>query len=353
MKIKVFTAFSGYDSQCLGLNRLKEYSSDFDYELIGWSEIDKGAIAAHNALFPDFADKNYGDISKIEWNDVPDFDLFTYSSPCTDFSPSGLQRGGEEGSGTRSSLLWECRRTIECKRPKYLLFENVIALLSCKFINLFERWIFLVNSMGYKSYYQVLNSRDFGVPQNRPRLFLVSVRNDVNLNYSFPAAIECRPHLYDILEPDECINPKLFRKEERIDQVMRLHYDYMVKLDNKDNSVEGRYDVLPCGLYCHCTEAFSSPPIYDISRCLKAMNRESGIIYKKDGKWYERLFTNRECFRLMGLTDEEFDKLEKSVKLTDLYKCAGNSIVVNVLFHIFRKMFVDLEPDLNTQYVLF
>lgn len=82
--LRVFTAFSGYDSQCLALDRLKETFPEFEYELVGWSEIDKYAIQAHNALYPQWADRNYGDISKIDWNQVPDFDLFTYSSPCQD-----------------------------------------------------------------------------------------------------------------------------------------------------------------------------------------------------------------------------------------------------------------------------
>ena len=140
MKTRVFTAFSGYDSQCLALKRLKEYFPDFDYELVGWSEIDANAIKAHDALFPDAIGRNYGDISKINWEDVPDFDLFTMSSPCQDFSQAGLQRGGDEGSGTRSSLLWECSRAIEVKRPKYILFENVAALVSRKFIKGFNKW---------------------------------------------------------------------------------------------------------------------------------------------------------------------------------------------------------------------
>lgn len=101
----MFTAFSGYDSQCLALNR-----ANIDYELVGWSEIDKFAIKAHNALFPQWTDRNFGDISKIDWNLVPDFDLFTYSSPCQDFSNAGKMQGGEKGSGTRSSLLWECEK---------------------------------------------------------------------------------------------------------------------------------------------------------------------------------------------------------------------------------------------------
>ena len=96
MKIRVFTAFSGYDSQCMALDRLHEQFPDFEYELVGWAEIDKYAIQAHNAVYPQWADRNFGDISKIDWDAVPDFDLFTYSSPCQDFSSAGKQRGGKK-----------------------------------------------------------------------------------------------------------------------------------------------------------------------------------------------------------------------------------------------------------------
>ena len=106
-KIRVCTLFSGYDSQCMALDRLKEQHPEFDYELVAWAEIDKFAIQAHNAVYPQWADRNYGDVSKIDWCKVPDFDLLTYSSPCQDFSNAGKMRGGEEGSGTRSSLIYE------------------------------------------------------------------------------------------------------------------------------------------------------------------------------------------------------------------------------------------------------
>lgn len=86
--LKVFTTFSGYDSQLMALRR-----AGIPFECIGWSEIDKYAIQAHNAVFPEYADRNFGDITKIDWANVPDFDFLTYSSPCQDFSQCGLQRG--------------------------------------------------------------------------------------------------------------------------------------------------------------------------------------------------------------------------------------------------------------------
>ena len=126
--LRVFTAFSGYDSQCLALDRLAREYQEFRYDLVGWCDIDKNAIEAHNLLFPNACGKNYQDISKINWNDVPSFDLFTYSFPCTDISVAGKREGLSKGSGTRSSLLWEGEKAIKEKRPKYLLMANVKAL---------------------------------------------------------------------------------------------------------------------------------------------------------------------------------------------------------------------------------
>lgn len=217
--LRVFTAFSGYDSQCLALDVLEDYSffiertedgrlcrgCKFEYELVGWSEIDKYAIRAHNALFPQWADRNYGDISKIDWNTVPDFDLFTYSSPCQDFSQAGKQRGAAKGSGTRSSLLWECERAIETKRPKYLLFENVAAVVSKKFIRLFNEWQLTLERLGYTNFTQVLNAKTHGyptpVPQNRERVFMVSIL-DCDKPFYFPEPQTLTQRLADILEPE-------------------------------------------------------------------------------------------------------------------------------------------------------
>ena len=197
--LKVFTAFSGYDRQCMALDRLHRHNPDFNYELVGWAEIDKYAIQAHNAVYPQWADRNYGDISRIDWQQVPDFDLFTYSSPCQDFSQAGKQAGGTEGSGTRSSLLWECRRAILAKKPKYLLMENVAALVSQKFIRLFNAWQLELESYGYRNFAKVLNAKDYGVPQNRERIFMVSIL-DESARYEFPQPMPLTLRLKDVLE---------------------------------------------------------------------------------------------------------------------------------------------------------
>jgi len=201
MKIKVFTAFSGYDSQCMALEKLKENFPGFDFELVGWSDIDKPAIASHNAVFPQWADRNYGDISKINWKEVDDIDLFTYSSPCTNYSICGKMQGGEEGSGTPSSLLWECKKAIEIKRPKFCLLENVKNMTSKKFISQFVKWERTLANMGYINSWQVLNAASYGNCQNRERVFLISIRKDDNLPlYYFPRRVENNKNVIEYLD---------------------------------------------------------------------------------------------------------------------------------------------------------
>ena len=204
--LKVFTTFSGYDSQCLALKK-----AGIPFDLVGWSEIEKRAITAHNALFPEYKDRNYGDICKIDWNDVPDFDFFTYSSPCQSFSIAGQMLGGEEGSGTKSSLLWECKKAIEIKRPKYLMLENVEMLVSQNFIHTFNKWIDFLSSLGYTSYWKVLKGSDYGIPQDRSRIFVVSVMNPKN-EFVFPKARRLKSSVEDHMLSKEELGQDLYQK---------------------------------------------------------------------------------------------------------------------------------------------
>jgi len=217
--LRCFFAFEGYNSQGLALDRLKRGYPGFDWVCVGRSEIDPAAIKAANALFPEAADKNFGDIARIDWAQVPDFDLLTMSSPCQDFSQAGKQAGGEEGSGTRSSLLWECRKAIEVKRPRYILFENVPAILSRKFLPGFQKWQRELEGYGYVNFVAKLNAKDFGVPQNRLRCFMVSIlrtEDNPNPRYCFPRGFPLEKCVEDYMEPLEDIDESCYIKQERV-----------------------------------------------------------------------------------------------------------------------------------------
>ena len=209
-KLRVFEAFAGYGSQSMALKRL-----GIDFEVVGISEIDKYAIQAYMAVHGETP--NYGDISKIDWKEVPDFDFLTYSFPCTDISSAGLQKGLEEGSGTRSSLLWECKKAIEAKRPKYLLMENVKALTFKKFKPYLEKWLDYLKDLGYTNFAKVLNAKNYGVPQNRERIFVVSVLGEAE--YSFPEGFELDKRLKDVLEKD--VDESFYLSKKMTDYLVR------------------------------------------------------------------------------------------------------------------------------------
>lgn len=214
-KIRLVTLFSGYDSQALAMERLKRDFAGFDYDLVAWCEIEDAAIKAHNALFPQWSDRNLLDICKVNPNDVPDCDCLTYSFPCQDISNAGKQKGFEQGSGSRSSLLWECEKIIKAKRPKYLLMENVKALVQRKFMPEFQRWIDTLKELGYDNYWEVLNAKDYGCAQNRERVFMVSILGE-HQPYNFPAPFPLTKCVEDYMESVEEINEEYFISQDRV-----------------------------------------------------------------------------------------------------------------------------------------
>lgn len=215
MTIRVFEAFAGYGSQAMACKRLqRDYPDKVGFEFVGISEIDNYAIAAYKAVHGDTP--NFGDISAIDWTQVPDFDLLTYSFPCQDISTAGKQRGFNEGSGTRSSLLWECKRAIEVKRPKFLLMENVKALTQKKFMPDFQRWIDMLTDMGYTNFWQVLNAKNFGIPQNRERVFMVSILGEAT--FEFPKPFHLEKHLRDVLEGN--VPEEYYLRPEQVERIL-------------------------------------------------------------------------------------------------------------------------------------
>lgn len=220
-KIRVFESFAGYGSQSIALGLLSESFPDFQFQTIGISEIDKYAITAYYTLHGSSI-PNYGYITKIDWSQVADFDLLTYSFPCQDISSAGKQRGFSEGSGTRSSCLWACANAIEKKRPKFLLMENVKALTQKKFSADFRRWREWLIKQGYTNYYAVVNAKDYGVPQNRERVFMVSFLGEHSA-YSFPKPFELTRRLKHVLEDE--VEEKYWQKPEQIRAMIELGSD--------------------------------------------------------------------------------------------------------------------------------
>lgn len=239
---KIFlTTFSGYDSQLMAADVLREWHPDFRWTCKGWSDIDKYVCQMHNLVFPQFADCALGDITKIDWHAVKrslqgrEVDLFTYSSPCQDISQAGKQMGLQEGSDTRSALLWRVADAVEVLRPKYLLQENVAALVSQKFMPDFQKWLDELSSLGYISKWQRLNSRNYGVPQNRDRVFCISMRHDIAFDYKFPDPSELRTRLEDVLEEE--VADRYFLKDDAVGKFL--------KANNSDNALFMQFDLPP------------------------------------------------------------------------------------------------------------
>nr|DAE40300.1 MAG TPA: Cytosine specific methyltransferase [Bacteriophage sp.] len=266
------TTFSGYDSQLMAADVLREWHPDFRWTCKGWSDIDKYACQMHNLVFPQFADCALGDITKIDWHEVKsslegrEVDLFTYSSPCQDISQAGKQMGLQEGSDTRSALLWRVADAVEVLRPKYLLQENVAALVSQKFMPDFQKWLNKLSSLGYVSRWARLNAKNYGVPQNRDRVFCISMRQDVAFDYQFPEPFELRTRLEDVLEEE--VADRYFLKDDAVSKFL--------KANDSDNALFMQFDL---------------PPTHEAAMFLKTvlqifMERHDG--WDKGIEWNER-----------------------------------------------------------------
>lgn len=325
-KITLFEAFAGVGSQAMALKKLaKEF--DFELETIGISEIDKYAIASYNVIHGET--KNFGSITDIQ--EIPKVDIFTYSFPCQDISLAGKGKGFSKDSGTRSGLLWEVERLLENqhklgKLPKVLLMENVKALAGAKFIDDFTMWREKLKTLGYSNYWEILNAKDYGIPQNRERVFMVSVLGEYN--YTFPKQFELKLRLKDMLEDE--VDDKYYLSDNQLEKLLN---DNQKNIDIENLHVfDYRYDE---GLRTRVDDYLS--PTLHTKIGGKGLSGNIFIPIPEDTKL--RKLTPLETWRLMGFSDQDFTKAEKVCSNTQLYKQAGNSIVVDVLYYIFKKLF--------------
>lgn len=323
---------------------------------------------------------------------------------CQDFSNAGLQEGGEEGSGTRSSLLWECRKAIEIKRPKYILFENVKALVGKKFLPLFQKWIRELEGFGYTNSYMVMNARNYGVPQNRERVIMISILG--NEKFAFPNPFPLGRFLSDIMEDN--VDGKYYASKEKVDSFVSGKEeeiyrkagfevkDEIVKLGHMWKSLTNGLVYMPNGVSptllvggnCHndifLVEGYKEGrkvfPCSFRTRSYCGQPQQLEINFK--GSWSNtvttipkdylmaeifdeikvRRATPRECFRLMGVKESDIDTIMScGIAENFLYRLAGNSIVCGtgektceelidgsivehydgILFNVLKKLLID------------
>ena len=317
--LRVFEAFAGYGSQSIALRNL-----GIEYEVVAISEIDKYAIKAYEAIHG--PTNNLGDICKIDPSDIPDHDLFTYSFPCQDLSVAGKQAG--LGKGTRSGLLYECEKIIEAKKPKYLLLENVKNLVGKKFKPQFDEWLDYLKSLGYTNYWQVLNAKNYGVPQNRERVFIVSILGD-HKPYEFPKPIPLDKCIADILE--DKVGEKYYLSKE----VGYIEIDLPCIAASRGRNPDNPSD-RTAGAPTEQRLEFNTK---GTSNTITTVQKDNYVV---ETTYRIRKLTPRECFRLMGMRDDDIDKIQAaSISNTQQYKMAGNSIVVNVLEEIFKNLFME------------
>lgn len=235
-KINVITLCSGYDAMAIALKRLRDtFPEQLDFDLLAWSEIDFHACQAHDAIHPEYADRNLGDMTQIDWEawkqsqGNPFIDLLIYSTPCQSVSTAGKQKGMKKGDDeAASALIWHTEKAIDVLRPKYLLLENVKGMVSKRNKADFDEWCGILESYGYTNFWQVLNASQFGVPQNRERVFMVSVlrtESDPNPQYNFPAPFPLEKRLKDVLETN--VSEEYYLRDEQVQRIIE-HCDRKV-----------------------------------------------------------------------------------------------------------------------------
>lgn len=305
--IKLLSLFSGIGAFEKALENI-----GIDYELVNYCEIDKSASRSYSLIHNVDESKNLKDVTKVDTSMFPnDIDLITYGFPCQDISIAGKRKGfkDEQGNTTRSGLFFEALRIIEDTKPKIAIAENVKALTGKKFKREFQTVLDSLSEAGYNSYWKVLNAKNYGVPQNRERVFIVSIRKDIDrffFSFNFPVPKVLDRNIEDYLEK----NVSSYYDVTQPSMIKRLKQGRLKVINDLCNTITTKQVRCP----------------------------NSGVIDKGDGKY--RYLTEKECFRLMGFDGEDCDLLKQNgISITQIYKLAGNSIVVDVLEELFNYIY--------------
>lgn len=385
--IRLIELFAGVGAQA---KALKNLLADFEHWRV--CEYDEGAVSSYNAVHG--TNFTPSDVTKISSDDLGIVDtdkytyILTYSFPCQDLSAMGKGRGMEKGGGTRSGLLWEVERLLnDCSDlPQVLLMENVPQVHGKKNRSSFDQWLAFLESKGYSNHWRDLNSKDYGVPQSRNRCFMVSILGDYD--YDFPAPVVLEKTLGDILEEE--VDIRYYLTEERCTRIanwkaqqnplervngtesicptltargageyhsgMVLFSPYLSKTSNLRGTILQR---------SVCEKSIDQTKPYEVidytysNRRLNEIQKGQVMVKNKSNPQIMstlttqadnfcirlpsdafRVPTPKECWRLMGFSDEDFEKAALVSDEKRLYQQAGNSIVVDVLMAIFRNLLI-------------
>lgn len=318
--IRVFEAFAGYGGASFGLQK-----AAIPYEVIGYSEIDKDAIELYEFNFPNI--RNFGDITGIDESRLPDFDLFTGGFPCQPFSTVGSRLGELD---TRGTLFSDIIRICEYKKPQYILLENVKGLCVGKHKPTFMKIINELERIGYDVRYDRLNSKDYGIPQTRERLWIFAFKGKLPKEFVLtPPKIELRYRIKDFLDTDP--DSELYRTQKQIDRIKELH-----NIDLFDVNEPLCYDYYNRRLRKDALCMTVTPPEHNVIRIVEPI---------KDGKEQVRKLSTDEHFRLMGfiLNDNIREiKYPPTLSYTKLGRRAGNGWDVNLVSILFKHIFSQL-----------
>lgn len=386
--IRLIELFAGYGSQSMALKRI---GAKFEHYRV--VEFDKYAIKSYNAIhgtdFPaiDITTVHAADLGIVDTNDY--CYMMTYSFPCTDLSVAGLQKGMKKGSGTRSGLLWEVERLLKemNELPQILFMENVTQVHNKKNIEDFKSWLNFLESLGYSNYWKDLNAKDFGVPQNRERCFMISLLG--NYVYHFPEPISGRRNkLKDLL--DHNVDERFYLKSEKAEKLIKQLIVANIPSENenietvlatKQGTVLERQTDLAATL---CSRDYKGLRNRDndnvvvekmqkinvvgtMDNTLDHTFESANRVYSTEGiaptlltcagggtevkvltdTYSIRRLTPKEYGRLMGVSDEDINKMAAVNSNSQLYKQFGNSIVVDVMVAIFEKLNIEQEKEEN------
>ena len=340
----------------------------YKIEIAGYSEIDKYASKTYPVIHNVSENKNLGDVTKIKTHKLVPYNILAGGSPCQDFSIAGNGEGavwrcsdcGEEYNPltvhfserkqcphceseniekTRSSLLVHYLEVLHDTMPLVAFYENVKNLLSKNFTEVFTLFVKELEEYGYNVYFKILNGKNYGIPQNRERVILLAIRKDVdNGNFKFPEPFEDGKTFNDLL--DDCTH--LF---ENTDETIII--DDKIMPGVKRNIERDKYLIVASdkGIYrIPCTTSFQDNAVgIKYSPTITASNHSTIVLQKTQVNGIERFYIKKlrahEALKFMGFDDEDYEKASSVVSDSQIYKQAGNSIIVDVIYAVFKELF--------------